>query len=255
MTGYRADIYDWVTSGSLNGDIEWYLEQAKAAGGDILEVGAGTGRVTLPLARAGCHITALDIQEDMLQRLRERAGEIADAHLETVCADMRSFQLGKKFAAVFIPHRSFLHNRTREDQLACLACIQEHLQPGGVLALNIFHPALAYMSASGGAQAGTWRWSFDRELEDGRLLMCSEAAKYDTVKQELLSCHRYELFDAQGKLAETHLLRLQLGYLYEGDIRGLLEKAGFVDIEIFGGFGGQNFSRDGEEMVVRCRRC
>ena len=58
-TNYDPELYDQVTPASVGGDLEWYLSLARAAGGAVLELGAGTGRTLLPIARAGVEIDVL----------------------------------------------------------------------------------------------------------------------------------------------------------------------------------------------------
>src|SRR5262249_14857964 len=151
------------------------------------------------------------------------------------------FRLDQKFDLVIAPFRVFLHNLTTEDQKACLRSAHEHLRPGGRFAFNIFHPSLQYMSNHAGALAGAWRWVAEYKLDDGSLLIRSEANYFDTVRQRVRSLHRYELYGADGDLKRTFLNRLELAYLYPADIRRLLEDSGFGKIEIAGGFDGRPF--------------
>jgi hypothetical protein len=78
----------------------------------------------------------------------------------------------------------------------------------------------------------------------------SEANRYDTVRQRVHSQHRYEEYGSDGTLRRTFLNRLELAYLYPGDIRRLLEHAGFQSVRIDGGFDGRPFERDADELVV-----
>jgi ubiquinone/menaquinone biosynthesis C-methylase UbiE len=69
---YQPDLYDVVTPSVLQGDVKWYCAKALASGGPVLELGAGTGSVTVPIAATGVSIHALDSVEGMLQTLRSR---------------------------------------------------------------------------------------------------------------------------------------------------------------------------------------
>src|SRR5687767_15781921 len=128
---------------SLLGDVEWYRQKAVESGGPVLELGAGTGRVTIPLAEAGIRVTAMDLDAGMLDRLRQKVLKLPADVRRRVAAhsgDMRSFALDARFALVITPFRAFLHNEPRQDQLATLRRAHAHLRPGGELALNVFHP-------------------------------------------------------------------------------------------------------------------
>ena len=250
---YRPNLYDLVTPPSLGGDVEWYRARAVASGGPVLELGAGTGRVTVPIAEAGVVIHALDASRDMREALAVRLAtlptDVRD-RIRPVDADMRTFDLPERFALVISPFRAFLHNITDEDRLATLARVRQHLHPGGRLAFNVFHPSLEYMSHHAGPLAGTWRWIGNFPLRSGGVVARSEANRYDTVRQIVHSQHRYEEYDDTGFLTRTTVQWLELAYLYPGDIRHMLARAGFTDVIIHGGFAGRAFSNDTDELVV-----
>jgi SAM-dependent methyltransferase len=259
ITNYDPEIYDAFRPGpgGFQGDIDWYRKKAIASRGPVLELGAGTGRVTLPIAEAGVPITALDLDEGMLRKLREKLAALpgdARGRVAVHHGDMRSFALNETFALVIIPFRAFLHNLTVDDQLACLKRAYDHLQPNGELAFNVFHPSLGYMAAHAGWHEGTWRWSGTTELPHGRVLIFTDANRYDTVQQRVHSLIRAEEFDADGMLVRTHMMRLELAYLYPADIRLLLERSGFELVRISGDFTGRPFERDGDELVIEARK-
>jgi ubiquinone/menaquinone biosynthesis C-methylase UbiE len=250
-------LYDVVTPPTLQGDVDWYCRQAQHSGGPVLELGAGTGRVTLPVAAAGVAIHALDSDVQMLERLRSKlAASPADVQRRTtvVAGDMRTFDLPDRFALIMCPFRAFLHNVTEADRLACLARVRHHLREGGRFAFNVFHPSLTVMAQHAGPLAGVWRWTGTAPLPSGGWVVQSEANRYDTVAQVVHSLHRYDVFDASGALGRTSMLRLALAYLYPSDIRRLLESSGFTDVTISGGFDGRAFTHDGQELVVEARR-
>jgi SAM-dependent methyltransferase len=250
---YQPDLYDVVTPPTLQGDLDWYCHQAKDSGGPVLELGAGTGRVSVPIAEAGVSICALDSDPGMLDVLRAKVAKRppeVQARLSVVLGDMRSFDLDERFALIICPFRAFLHNVTESDQLACLARVRQHLKPAGRFAFNVFHPSLNFMAQHTGALAGVWRWRSTSELTSGGWVVVSEATRYDTVAQCLHGLQRYDVYRPDGTLESTSMLRVDLAYLYPADIRRLLTAAGFRDISIRGGFDGREFTRDGDELVV-----
>jgi SAM-dependent methyltransferase len=251
--GYEPELYDLVIPPSWFGDVEWYRKRAEESGGPVLELGAGTGRITLPVAQSGVRIYALDSDQGMLDALTRKIAaqpKTVQERIVIVNEDMRRFRLTERFALIMAPFRSFLHNLTEEDQLACLRSVREHLRPGGRLVFNVFHPSLEYMARNTGAMAGAWRWRETVERPDGGAVVRSEANRYDTVRQRVHSLHRYEEYGADGTLSRTFLHRLELAYLYPGDIRRLLERAGFQAIRIDGGFDGRPFEKDADELVI-----
>lgn len=250
---YEPDLYDVVTPESFRGDREWYCRKAKQGGGPVLELGAGTGRITLAIARDGIRIHALEVDAAMLDALRRKVAAQSREVQERVAVidgDMRTFQLTERFALIIAPFRAFLHNVTEADQLACLRRVREHLRPGGRFAFNVFHPSLEYMAQHAGALAGVWRWAGTFPKADGGCIVRSEANRYDTVRQCVHSQHRYEELGSDGALVRTFLHRLELAYLYPADIRRLLDQGGFQSVQIDGGFDGQPFAKDTDELVI-----
>ena len=243
-----------MTPASFRGDAEWYRNQARQYGGPVLELGAGTGRITLGIAQDGVAVHALDADPAMLDRLKQKLAQQPPEvrkHVVVMVGDMRTFTLTERFALIIAPFRGFLHNLTEHDQLACLHHVREHLRPGGCFAFNVFHPSLEYMAHHAGALAGVWRHAATFSRDDGGCIVRSESNRYDTVRQIVDSQHRYEEYGPDGILTRTSLHRLQLAYLYPPDLRRLLTDAGFQSVQIAGGFDGKPFEHDTDELVIQ----
>jgi SAM-dependent methyltransferase len=253
---YQPDLYDLMFPAGLAGDLEWYRGKANELGGPVLELGAGTGRITLPIARDGIPIHALDASPDMLARLRRKLDEEpADvrSRVTVVEGDMRRFQLPERFALVIAPFRAFLHNLTDEDRLACARRVREHLRPGGCFAFNVFHPSLEFMAQHMGPLKGTWRLMSTYDRPDGGFVVRSENTRFDGVRHVLHAQLRFEEYGADGVLGRTSLQRLEIAYLFPDEIRWMLERAGFRSVEIHGGFEGRPVERETDELVVEAR--
>lgn len=140
-----ADLYDHVGLYRDRPDIDFFVSAATAAGSPVLEIGCGTGRVLIPIARAGVDIVGLDLSRQMLAVCRQRlAAEPDDVRRRArlVEADMRALDLGLRFTLAMIPFRPFQHLLTVEDQLSCLASVYRHLHDDGRLILDLFNPSL-----------------------------------------------------------------------------------------------------------------
>ncbi len=128
-------IWHDLECGSYSADLPIWRELAERHGGPVLDIGAGTGRVALDLARAGHRVTALDLDPDLLGALQDRAG---GERVETVRADARSFELDRRdFALCLVPMQTvqLLSGSAERDSL--LRCAFAHLRPGGLLACAI----------------------------------------------------------------------------------------------------------------------
>jgi len=139
------DLYDYVVPYRSRPDVAFFVDAARDAGSPVLEVGCGTGRVLIRTARAGIEIVGLDASAAMLAVCRERLHDEPEAvqtRVQLVQADMRAFDLRRRFTLVTIPFRPFQHLITVEDQLSCLESIRGHLVDGGTLILDLFNPSL-----------------------------------------------------------------------------------------------------------------
>lgn len=145
---FVADFYDHVGRYRDRPDVGFFVDAARAAGSPVLEVGCGTGRVLIPTARAGLEIVGLDSSPHMLsvcrQRMRDEPAAV-QSKVHLVQADMRTFELGRRFTLATLPFRPFQHLITVDDQLACLRSIRRHLVIEGALILDLFNPSLEFL--------------------------------------------------------------------------------------------------------------
>ena len=139
-------IWHDIECGAYREDLPLWRALAREHPGPILEVGAGTGRVSLDLARAGHEVTALDRDADLLRELAHRA---AGTTLETVLADARSFTLTRRFALCLVPMQAIQLLGGREERAAFLRCARACLIPGGLLATALTAVVEEYEVAPG----------------------------------------------------------------------------------------------------------
>src|SRR5256885_10470694 len=119
-------------------DVEWFSALARRTGGPILELGCGTGRITVPIAQDGHHIVGLDRSAAMLERAERRARR-ANVEVRWAEGDMRAFSFNEAFALIFVAFNSFLM-LSPDGRWACLARAREHLAPRGRVAIDVFQP-------------------------------------------------------------------------------------------------------------------
>jgi SAM-dependent methyltransferase len=250
-----AAIYDHYHLG-VEGDVAFYVEEARRAGGPVLELGCGTGRILIPIAEAGIPIVGLDLSPSMLAVLRGKlATQPADVQqrVEIVQDDMRTFALGRRFPLAIIPYRAFLHMMTVEDQMSALTAIRDHLIDGGRLALNFFDPNLAYIverQLDGGAPRKGMSFT---NPETGRLTVGWDSFNYDTTRQWLDGHFIFDEYDATGAVVSTRRVSLRLRWVYQYEMQHLFERAGFAIEALYGDFARNPFKAGGEQVWIARR--
>ncbi len=129
-------IWHDLECGGYTEDLELWQALARERGGPVLDVGAGTGRIALELARAGHEVTALDSDPELLRRLDVRARD-GGLEIEIVVADARAFSLSQSFALCIVPMQTIQLLGGARGRMGFLRCAREHLKGGGRLAIAL----------------------------------------------------------------------------------------------------------------------
>jgi SAM-dependent methyltransferase len=151
-------IWHDVECGSYVEDLPLWRSLAAEHGDPVLDVGAGTGRVALDLARAGYRVTALDRDPELLDALARRgsgdnsriARDISQPTVTAIVADARDFDLGERFPLVIVPMQTIQLLGGPDGRASFLRCAHRHLTAGGVLAVAIAEVLDLYEVVDGG---------------------------------------------------------------------------------------------------------
>ncbi len=186
--------------GSYAADLPFWRALAARRGSPILELGAGTGRVTLDLARRGHRLVAVDKDPRLLEELHSRAG---DLEVETVVADARAFSLEMRFALCLVPMQTVQLLGGAAGRAAMFACVARHLAPGGTLAIAI-SPDLEQWSAGDGVGAPLP----DSCERDGTIYFSQPTAVYSEREGHVLERRRETVSPAGLRTVEQARIRL-----------------------------------------------
>jgi SAM-dependent methyltransferase len=251
-----AELYDHVDLYRNRADIDFYVGAAINAGGPVLELGCGTGRVLVPTARAGVAITGLDSSPSMLAlcaRKLSAEDERLRGRVELRLADMRHFEFKQGFALVTIPFRPFQHLLTVEDQLACLTSIRRHLTADGRVIVDLFNPSLdALATRPLGEETGE---EPEFITPDGRRVIRRHRVvahdRFAQVNEVELLYYVTHPDGRQERLAHAFHMR----YLFRYELEHLLARAGFVLEQLYSDYDGSAFgSKYPGELIAVARR-
>jgi 2-polyprenyl-3-methyl-5-hydroxy-6-metoxy-1,4-benzoquinol methylase len=122
-----------------SGDLGFFLERA-AQSAAVLDLGCGTGRVSIPIAEMGTPVVGVDISPNFLAHAA-RKSELRGVPTTWHCADLRDFSLNRKFDLVILPFRTIAILLTSDDLNACLSSVCAHLTRGGTFIFEAFNAA------------------------------------------------------------------------------------------------------------------
>jgi SAM-dependent methyltransferase len=232
MSAYDAiaELYDpW--SRSVTEDVSFYVEEAERAGGPVVELAVGTGRIAVPTAAAGIPVIGVDSSPGMLEVCRERAELAGVAHLlDLRLGDLVTPPVEERVRLVTCPFRSYLHLLDDEARVRALRAARSLLLPGGRLVFDVFAPGADDIAETHG------RWL---EREPGIF----ERADWDSRKRTLTLSVR----------GESGATTFTLAWLSNDEWRALLEKAGFEVVGCYGWFDRRRYA-GGEDTVWVARR-
>jgi SAM-dependent methyltransferase len=226
-----ARLYDpW--SASVVEDISFYVDEALASGGTVVELGVGTGRIAIPTAMAGVDVIGVDASAGMLAVCRERADEAGvGALLDLRLGDLRRPPVDERVPLVTCPFRAFLHLASDEERLEALGAVRELLEPDGRLVFDVFAPSQEDIEETHG------RWI---EREPG----IDERADWDLDAQTLTLSVR----GTQGASSMT------LWWLEPQRWNALLLEAGFDVEACYGWFDRRPYAGGEDTVWIASRR-
>lgn len=220
-----ADLYD-LQYQSYRDDLHFYTRLADDYGSPVLELGAGTARVSAALARAGHEVLALEPSEEMIVRGK---GRLEAAGLETVHyhrGDMRTVRLGRTFPLVIAPFNTLMHAYTLSEQDAAFQTVREHLEPGGRFAFDLYTPTFSELDVL--RLEPEWRELAGPE-SDLFLLQTHDA------DAQLLTTH-YFLDIVEDGILKRQRSTLTQRYYHRFELERALGQNGFTDVRFYGDF-------------------
>ncbi len=220
-----ARLYD-LWSRSVTEDVPFYVEEAVRSEGPVVELGVGTGRIAVPIAKSGIRVIGVDSSEEMLAVCREAAaGADVSELIDLRLGNLLEPPVPERVPLVLCPFRSFLHLQTDGERRNAFRAAHSLLVPSGRFVFDVFAPSQESIAATDG------RWI---EYEPGVF----ERADWDTGTRTLT-------LSVRGETGETSM---RLAWRAPQEWRRLLEESGF-ELEAMYGWFDRSAYRGGEDTV------
>lgn len=247
-----AHWYD-LDQGVFGDDIPMYLGLAGRTGSPILELGCGTGRLVLALAQAGHRVTGVEREPAMLALAEAKvraAGRAVARRVTLVAGDFQSLDLPTRFRLAVLAVNTWMDLPGPAEQAQVLARAGRHLEPGGLLVLDLFHPHPDALAPAAGALV------LEKVLSDPET--DTQALKFvvrqvDHAQQVLTAHFIYDEMDAAGRLTRT-AAAFSLRYLHRPEAEQMVQAAGLAVEGVYGSYELDPYTDDAERMILVARR-
>lgn len=223
-----ARLYDSYVRTDI--DVPFFLREAKKAVGPVLELTAGTGRVSIPLLRAGIDLTCVDSSPAMLDILRDKL-RTEELSAEVIQADVCELSLNRRFDLIFVPFHSFAEITDPTQQHQALSRIHDHLSDEGRFICTLHNPPARLPSVT-----GRRRELGNFPLPDGNMLALSSVENYDPVSKSVNGSQFYDIRRWDGSLLAGMTVDLHFCLHSHHDFQSLAEAAGFVTVHLYGDY-------------------
>jgi SAM-dependent methyltransferase len=237
-----ADLYDdYVTT---DFDIPFWQKEAASVNGKVLELMSGTGRVSLPLLRAGIDLTCVDYAEKMLDGLKRKLIQNGFS-CPVYCQDVSELSLPEHYDLIFIPFHSFSEIVDRGRQRNALQAIRRHLKEGGSFICSLQNPVVRTAEMD-----GTLKTAGEFSGPNGRKVVVQHRMTYDSAAHIASGMQMYELRSSEHATVEHRSLEVNF-YLFEkSEFESLADKTGFRVTNLFGDYSGSPFAEKVSQFMI-----
>ena len=241
----------------IRGDIPYYERVAEDAEGPILELACGTGRLSIPMAGRGVHVTGIDASPSMIAQAERKRADLpvlVQNRLRFVEGDLRTARLGQKFRAVVLGFNTLMHMVSDDDLQAALATVWDHLSDQGLFHFDLHTPFPELLARDPDARYDP------QEMIDphsGDRYVVTESNRYDPRSQVNHMSFYYQRVDRNGRPTGQELKsELALRVIFPRELDRWLHSSGFDVVGDWDDFERQTpFSgRGGRRVVVAKKR-
>ena len=237
-----ADIYDDFCV--FDEDIDFFREQAAHATGPVLELMAGTGRVSLPMLESGVQLTCADRSAAMLAVLDRKAG-CRDLAVQLVCADVCELPFAPAFDLILLPFQGFTELVGNEAQRHCLSEASRLLAPGGRFICTSHNPSARGQTIDGAVrELGRFQNAY------GNTLVLQLQTVRSTRPGVVEGTQTIEIFDQEDRLIDKRVIELEFSLVPPSDIVEMARSSGLEPVHLFGDYERSAFDEESSSCFV-----
>jgi len=222
-------------------DLPFFREEVVGTRGEVLELTAGTGRLTVPLVEAGARVTAVDRSPGMLDVLSRKLRR-KNLHAEIVCSDIRELNLGERFDLALLPFNALSEILAPEDRRVVLRGIHASLRPGGRFLCTLHNPNVRRRMVDGALRL-TGRFS----TQDGVLVVSGMEKEEKCIVERL---QVFDFYDREGHFRSRRLLEMRFALIERRELEAMLEDVGFATASFFGDYRRSSFHPDQSPSMI-----
>ncbi|MFW9921106.1 MAG: class I SAM-dependent methyltransferase [Candidatus Thorarchaeota archaeon] len=228
-----------------NNDIPFYIDYAQKMGSPILDLAAGTGRVSIALAIAGFEVTALESSKHMVNEFKVQVAsnppEVAE-RITIIEGNMTDFEISQRFPLIIVP-TSFGHALTTDEQLSLLSCVREHLTEDGLFIVDLFPGGVQPRNAS-----------FEEnpvDIEDGLTVTRSGVISTDPLRQIMSLDLTFTVRNKKsGDIVEQIYQKSGVALVYTREAELLVRASGMRIISEYGDFTKKPYSKHSGRRIL-----
>jgi ubiquinone/menaquinone biosynthesis C-methylase UbiE len=240
---YNPEYYD---------AFEWPLDDVRFYGRyiddncEVLELGCGTGRVSIPLAKKAKHVTGVELSDTMLNQAKKKC---LLSNIDFILGDITSINLSKKFDLVIAPFR-VLQCLEKPKQIAgFFHVIRKHLDANGIAIVNAFNPKFTKEEMADKWMSIDETFCEETQLSNGDTLKLWDTRKHLDIEDQVLHPEMIYRRYRNDVLVDTHINPLCMKYWYPEQFKELIENEDFRIVQLWGGYLEEDFGQ-GPELVI-----
>ena len=234
-------------------DLPFYIQHLPSPQAKVLELGCGTGRITIPLSRHCAFVRGFDLSEAMIAICREKLQKenVPLTKVNVDVGDITDLDLGQEYDFIIAPYRVFQNLETDDEVNGYFHTVRRHLAPQGRCILNVFNPKWDRETLSK-------RWCSEEEnldwevmIEGGKVACYDKRVRMDKEKMILYPELVYRKYENDVPVDEA-ILKIVMRCYYPQEFEALIEDRGFEIIDRWGGYAGEPYG-EGTELVIQFR--